>query len=121
MYNFPQQQQRYMPQQNNGITWVQGVEGAKAFQLIPNSNTILLDSENEGIFYIKISDNVGMCTLRVFKYEEINNTPTPASIDTSQFVTREELEKALASLKGGMKDEQTVSTTKQRTKSLITE
>ena len=120
MYNFSQPQ-RYLPQQNNNITWVQGVEGAKAYQLMPNSNTVLMDSENEGIFYIKVSDNVGMCNLRVFKYEEINNTPTPQTIDTSQFVTKDELEKALASLKGGMKNEQPVSATKQKSKPLITE
>ena len=105
MYNM---NQRY-PQ--NGITWVQGIEGAKAFQLMPNSNTMLLDSENEGIFYIKTSDNVGMCNLRIFKYEEVNNTP-----DTSQFVTRQELNEIIASLKGGLKNEQSVSTTKSYNK-----
>ena len=47
----------YQRPQTNGITWVQGIEGAKAFQIMPNSNTILLDSENDGIFleYINIS------------------------------------------------------------------
>ena len=115
-----QMNQRY-PQQN-GITWVQGIEGAKAYQLMPSSNTILLDSENEGIFYIKTSDNVGMCNLRVFRYEEINTTPTP-QIDTSQFVTRKELEDIIASLKGDSVDEQPVSTTKSKSKprALITE
>ena len=113
--------QSYQPR-TNGITWVQGVEGAKAYQLMPNSNTILLDSENEGVFYIKTSDNVGMCNLRIFKYEEIHNTPTQ-QIDTSQFVTRSELEEIIAQLKGGQTDEQLVSTTKRTTKSksLITE
>lgn len=110
--------QRYVP--TNGITWVQGVEGAKAYQLMPNSNTMLLDSENEGIFYIKTSDNVGMCNLRIFKYEEINSTPTQ-QIDTSQFVTKAELEEALAKI-GGHIDEQLISTTKRKSaKSVITE
>ena len=57
----------YQPQKN-GINWVQGVEGAKAFQLMPNSNTVLMDSENDGIFYIKVCDNIGMCSLRKFRY-----------------------------------------------------
>ena len=109
--------QRYP--QTNGITWVQGVEGAKAYQLMPNSNIMLLDSENDGIFYIKTSDNVGMCNLRVFKYEEIVDTPKQ-TIDTSQFVTRAELEEALAKL-GGKNNEQTVSTAKPKQKSIITE
>ena len=98
---YPMQNQ-YMTQQQkaNGITWVQGIEGAKAYQLMPNSNTILLDSENEGVFYIKTSDNVGMCNLRIFKYEEINATPTQ-QIDTSQFVTRAELQEIIDNIKGG--------------------
>lgn len=119
MYQPNPYQQRYTQPMNNRITWVQGVEGAKAFQLMPNSNTILLDSENDGIFYIKTSDNVGMCNLRVFKYEEAHDTPTP-QIDTSQFVTRQELQDIIASLKG-VDDEQVISTTKSRTKKLITE
>ena len=83
---------------------------------MPNSNTVLLDSENEGIFYIKTSDAVGMCNLRVFKYEEINNQP-----DTSQFVTRQELMEILESLKGDKVDEQPISTVKQnKSKSIIT-
>ena len=94
------------------ITWVQGIEGAKAFQLAPNSNTILMDSENDGRFYIKVSDNVGMCNLRVFKYEEITNSPTP-QVDMSNYVTREELEKALRSIK----NEQSVSTNAKPTNS----
>ena len=85
MYAQPYQQQRYPQALNNGIVWVQGIEGAKAYQLMPNSNTILMDSENDERFYIKVADNVGMCTLRVFKYEEIT-TPTAPQPDMSQTV-----------------------------------
>ena len=95
----------YQPQQNNGITWVQGIEGAKAWQLSPNSNAILLDSENDGRFYIKMSDSVGMCTLRTFKYEEITNQPTQPQIDLSEYVKRTELESLINSMLGGRKDE----------------
>ena len=119
MYQPYMPQPRYQQPQTNGITWVQGVEGAKAFQLIPNSNTVLLDSENDGIFYIKTSDNVGMCNLRVFKYEEITEAPRQQQIDTSQFVTRKELEEALAKI--GATNEQTVSATKPKQKSIITD
>lgn len=83
---------------NNGIIWVQGIEGAKAYQLSPNSNAILMDSENDGRFYIKVSDNVGMCNLRRFKYQEETETQTP-QVDMSQYVTRQELENALRSIK----------------------
>lgn len=90
----------YQPQKN-GINWVQGVEGAKAFQLMPNSNTVLMDSENDGIFYIKICDNIGMCSLRKFRYQEIIDEPQ----QTNQYVTRDELMNILKELK----NEQTIS------------
>lgn len=93
----------YQPQKN-GINWVQGIEGAKAFQLPPNSNTVLMDSENDGIFYIKICDNIGMCSLRKFRYQEIIDEPQP---QPNQYVTRNEL---MAILKE-MKNEQAIPAT----------
>lgn len=98
------------PQSHNGINWVQGIEGAKAYQLQPNSNAVMLDSENDGIFYIKVSDNVGMCTLRTFKFEEITSTPT-TNIDLSGYVRKDELESLINSMLGG-KNEQSISTVK---------
>ena len=99
MNNFPYSyNQMYQRPQTNGINWVQGIEGAKAFQMIPNSNTILMDSENDGRFYIKVSDNVGMCNLRVFSYKEVTENPTP-KVDMSNYVTRQELEDAIRSIK----------------------
>lgn len=96
-YMYPSQMQ---PRVQNGINWVQGIEGAKAFQMMPSSNTVLLDSENENIFYIKISDNIGMCNLRVFKYEEISDFSKPHT-DMSQYITRDELESILNAKLGG--------------------
>ena len=100
---YPQMFQNYpQSQSTNGINWVQGIEGAKAWQLQPNSNIILLDSENDGKFYIKTSDNVGMCNLRVFKYEEITNVPKQNSeLDLSEYVKRSELESLIKSIIGG--------------------
>ena len=113
-------QQPYQQRMNN-ITWVQGVEGAKAYQLSPNTNVQLMDSENDGIFYIKTSDNIGMCNLRVFKYEEIKETPNNApQVDMSMYVTKEELENALAKIKGGLENEQPLQSTKQHNKNVIT-
>ena len=93
----------YNPQQTqNGINWVQGIEGAKAWQLSPNSNAILLDSENDGRFYIKVSDNVGMCTLRVFSFVEITEyEKAKTSVDLSEYVKKSELQELLNSMLGG--------------------
>ena len=98
-------------QSNNGINWVQGIEGAKAYLLSPNSNCILLDSENDGIFYIKVSDNVGMCNLRTFQFEEITNTPS-SSVDLTGYVKKDELETLVKSIMGEKKNEQSISGTK---------
>ncbi len=106
------QPQRYTPL-NNGINWVQGVEGAKAYQLMPNSNVVLLDSENDGIFYIKLSDNVGMCTLRTFKYTETTNEQLQhTGIDLSEYVTKSDLKEAIEELKETITNEQFVSAVK---------
>jgi len=79
----------------NNIIWVQGIEGAKAWQLNPNSMVILLDSEAEGKMYIKVSDNIGMSSLRVFNYKEEVATSsantTNQQVDLSQYVTRDEI------------------------------
>ena len=78
----------------NNIIWVQGIEGAKAWQLSPNSMVILLDSEIEGKMYIKVSDNIGMCSLRIFDYvEELpsTNVTNNNDLDLSQYVKKDEL------------------------------
>lgn len=96
-------------QKNNGINWVQGIEGAKAYQLAPNSNAILMDSENDGKFYIKVSDNVGMCNLRTFRYREVT-TPTTNhnDVDMSEYVKKSELESLIKSIKEEKTNEQTL-------------
>ena len=112
---------------NSGIIWVQGIEGAKAYQIPQNSNVILMDSEKNRM-YIKTSDNIGMCNLRIFDFTEItetsssNNSIVP-QMDMSQFVTREELTKILQEYNEGAKNEQSVSTTKpsKSNKSVISE
>ena len=97
----------------NNIGWVQGIEGAKAWQLNPNSMVILLDSEVEGKMYIKVSDNIGMSSLRIFNYVE--ETPTTNvnvtennSLDLSQYVKKDELVNLIKEI---LNNEQSISTT----------
>ena len=93
----------------NNIIWVQGIEGAKAWQLSPNSMAILLDSEAEGKMYIKVSDNIGMSSLRIFNYvEELPsaNKNTTNNMDLSQYVTRDEIKDLVKELL----NEQSIST-----------
>jgi len=97
----------------NNIIWVQGIEGAKAWQLNPNSMVILLDSEVEGKMYIKVSDNIGMSSLRIFNYvEEIPSTNNSVTVnnelDLSQYVRKDELQTLIKEVIGS---EQSISGT----------
>ena len=40
---------------------------------MPNDKVIILDSENEGMMYIKASDNIGLCSLRAFRFNEVTD------------------------------------------------
>lgn len=82
---------------SNSIIWVQGEAGAKAYPVAPGNSVLLMDSESE-CFYIKSTDASGVpMPLRAFAYNEIVQTqhkeePVSHDIDTSQFVTRNELD-----------------------------
>ena len=64
MNNQPQQTQ--MTQ----CYWVNGSEGAKAFQMIPNQTAMLMDSENP-IMYMKQTNSMGQGTIKYYKLIEI--------------------------------------------------
>lgn len=95
--------QAYQPQHDNGIIWVQGEAAARAFLTPAGRSVLLMDSESN-TFYLKTTDASGMPQpLRIFDYTERTVQPTQIveskEIDTSQFVTREELEERLSKLK----------------------
>jgi hypothetical protein len=99
---YQQPMQTVQPAQN-GIQWVQGETGAKAYNVGAGQSVLLMDSESN-VFYIKSTDNSGMpLPLRIFDYTERTAQNAPASpqnaqIDTSLFVTRAELDERLAAL-----------------------
>lgn len=97
----------------NSINWVQGIEGAKAFTLMPKENVILMDSESNDTFFIKICDDIGRCTLRKFKYQEETTESQPVTQDLSEYVKKSELQDLLNEMLGGKANEPTVSTAKQ--------
>lgn len=86
--------------QSNSITWVQGIEGAKAYPVGAGNSVLLMDSDKQ-YMYIKSADNAGMPTLKIYQYEEVTE-PKPLSemkIDLGDYVTKKDLEEALAKLK----------------------
>ena len=97
------QQPSYSPvqnQNNNGLIWVQGEAGAKAYLIVPGSTVMLMDSEAMR-FYLKSADASGVPSLRIFEYNEVSHGApsapnTPPATQTDQFITRAEHDKLLA-------------------------
>lgn len=95
------------PGNQNGliIAWVQGIAAMKSFSMGPNQKAFLFNTE-ENNFGIKTTDaNAMPYPLEIFRYERDGsdtrsqqNQPTPQTIDTSSFVTREELEARIAAI-----------------------
>lgn len=87
-------------QPDSPIIWVQGIAGAKAYPVQNNKMVVLFDSEDKR-FFIKSTDASGIPQpLRVFDYTESSENKQDAPIvDTSAFITREEFNEAINSLK----------------------
>lgn len=86
-YNNPYQQYQQLPRVN-------GLEGAKAYQIMPNCTVALFDA-NEDVFYVKSADNAGFPSVRMFKFEEIQ----PQAPNTnSDYVSRKEMEEYVQQL-----------------------
>jgi len=62
---YPQYQQSV-----NNLTRVTGIEGARLYQMPPNSTVALFDG-NDDIFYVKSTDGAGFPTIRTFRFEEV--------------------------------------------------
>lgn len=85
-----QQPQPAQQPANNGIIWVQGEEGAKAYMVAPGNTVQLWDSENPTI-YLKSADMSGMPSMRILDWTERTTTQrTPLEVQQADFVTREE-------------------------------
>lgn len=98
MSSFPMQTQMPQPSQMNNILQVMGPESAQAFQIGPDSQVILMDS-NKPIFYMKKSDSSGYSETKAFKFEEIplNQDTTPShnqqqTFNKEDYVTKRDFE-----------------------------
>lgn len=88
--NYAPNQGIFTPQTN--ITFVNGVEGAKAYQLSPNSSVLLMDSDNSK-FYVKSTDSLGVAKLSCYTFtEEDLNKPAPDSTADSGETTKQILD-----------------------------
>lgn len=83
-------------QQIRQYAFVNGIEGAKSYQLTPNQNMMLMDSEYS-ICYKKCSDEMGRCSLQYFKLEEIDESTArsimqPQQIQTINYATKDDID-----------------------------
>ena len=70
-YQSFQPQTQNIGQQTN-ITFVNGIEGAKAYQLSPNSSALLMDFDNSK-FYVKTTDSLGVPKVSSYSFVEDEN------------------------------------------------
>lgn len=72
----------------NGLVSVTGIEGAKAYQLPPNSSMPLFDQNND-ILYLKTTDSAGYPTIKSFSFkaiEQADQKPQPVDyVPRSEF------------------------------------
>ena len=93
VYQIPQQP----TQQQNGIIWVSGEAGAKAYMVAPNNTVQLWDSESQTI-YLKSADASGMPSFKVLDYtvretakNGANTVPVISDDKLSTFATKDEI------------------------------
>lgn len=92
-YNYyPQTYPYYQQPNNNGLTWVSGIESAKAWYIAPNTTVALWDSESQTI-YIKSADASGMPSMKILDYALRGPTsPVERVSDVkADYLTREDL------------------------------
>ena len=70
-YQSFQPQAQNIGQQTN-ITFVNCIEGAKAYQLSPNYSALLMDSDNSK-FYVKTTDSLGVSKVSSYSFVEDEN------------------------------------------------
>lgn len=90
---YPQYQAPQTPQtqNNNGVIWVQGINGAKSYLVGPNSTVALWDSESSTI-YLKSADASGMPSMKILDYtvREQSQNSAPISNDIS-YATKDDI------------------------------
>ena len=88
-YNQPMNNQPFPQQTPQNLIRVNGIEGAKAYQMSANSTVALFDT-NEDIMYVKTTDGAGFPVIRIFSFTEIKED-TRATQNTD-YISRQEFE-----------------------------
>ena len=82
-------QQIFPQEQTQNLIRVNGIDGAKTYQMPANSTVALFDS-NEDIMYIKTTDGAGFPSIRTFNFVEIKQNEK--SSGSQDYISRQEFE-----------------------------
>lgn len=100
--NLSQAQQQYKAQAQPNVNWIQvaGIDGARNQIVQPGTTAWMMDN-NAPYFYVKSVDGVGSVTFKAFEFHEVQaNNPQPVAENMdAKYVTREEFNKLLDTLK----------------------
>ena len=92
-----QQPMQTMQPPRDGLIRVTGMDGAKAYQLPPNSAVALFDG-GQDVFYVKTTDGAGFPTIKAYAFAPMQETaPQP----TPEYVTRQEFDQLKEAILGG--------------------
>lgn len=97
--------------QPQGLIKVTGIEGARAYQMPPNSTAPLFDADND-IMYIKSTDGAGFPTIREFSFAPIERAQQPQV----EYVPRAEFDDLVKQVKELIDAKQPVSSSRAAAK-----
>ena len=90
MYNQPQNnQQFFQPEPTQNLIRVNGINGAKAYQMPANSTVALFDSNND-IMYVKSTDGARFPSIRTFSFTELKEDIS--TTENTDYISRQEFE-----------------------------
>lgn len=72
----------------DGLIRVTGMDGAKAYQLPPNSAVALFDG-GQDVFYVKTTDGAGFPTIKAYAFAPMQEA---APAQPTEYVTRQEFD-----------------------------
>lgn len=78
----------------NSLIRVNGMDGARAYQMAPRQTVALFDSSND-YFYIKTTDDAGFPTIRQFSFQEVSAT---SCTQNTNYVTQDEFKSLKAEI-----------------------
>ena len=76
------------PQPRDGLIRVTGMDGARAYQMPPNSAVALFDG-GQDVFYVKTTDGAGFPTIRAYSFQPMEQAQ---AMGANEYVTRSEFD-----------------------------